>query len=90
MISSTSFWLATAAVILLIACYVLFLVKFKPAKESSDFSDFSKLLPETTDSDFSDLLQEPSENLPAKRRMELLEKIKEDRIKEYLDHKKRR
>jgi hypothetical protein len=90
MSSSTSFWLATPAVIILIACYILFLVKFKSANESSNFSDFSKLLPETTDSDFSDLLQEPSENLLAKRRRELLEKIKEERIKEYLDHKKRR
>jgi len=90
MVFSTSLWLATAAIILLIACYILFLVKFKPANEPSDFSDYSKLLPETTDSDFSDLLQEPSENLSAKRRRELLEKIKKKRIKEYLDQKKRR
>jgi hypothetical protein len=97
-ISSTSFWLATAAIILLIACYILFLVRFKSADESSDFSVFSKLLPETSDSDLFDLLQETSddllletsENLSARRRRELLEKIKEERIKEYLEHKKRK
>ncbi len=88
MSSSINFWLATTAVILFIAYYILFLVKLESANESSGFSDFSKLLLETGDPDFSDLLQEPSENLHASRRTELLEKIKEERIKEYLDHKK--
>ena len=78
MISSTTFWLVTTAIIILIACYIIFLVKFKSAEESSDFSGLPELLLET------------SENLPAKRRRELLEKIKEERIKEYLDHKKRK
>jgi len=59
-------------------CYILLLVKLKSANESSDFSDFSELL------------QETSENLPVTRRRELLEKIKEERIKEYLDRKKRK
>jgi hypothetical protein len=86
MISSTTFWVATTAIIILIACYIIFLVKFKSANESSDFSDLPELLQETGD----DLLLETSENLSAKRRRELLEKIKEERITEYLDHKKRK
>ena len=78
MISSTTFWLVTTAIIILIACYIIFLVKFKSAEESSDFSGLPQLLLET------------SENLPTKRRRELLERIKEERIKEYLEQKKRK
>ena len=86
MISSTTFWVFTTGIIVLIACYIIFLVKFKSAEESSDFSSLHQLLLETSD----DLLLETSENLPTKRRRELLERIKEERIKEYLDHKKRK
>ena len=86
MIHSTYFWLATTAVILLIACFILLLVKFKSANESSDFSSFPELLQENSD----ELLLKTSKNLSTKRRKELLEKIKEERIKEYLDQKKRR
>ena len=78
MISSTTFWVFTTGIIVLIACYIIFLVKFKSAEESSDFSGLPQLLLET------------SENLPTKRRRELLERIKEEMIKEYLDHKKRK
>jgi len=86
MLDSTYFWLATTAIVALLACYVLFLVKFKLTNESSDFSDFPDLLQETSD----ELLLRTSKNLSAKRREELLEKIKEERIEEYLDQKKRR
>jgi len=86
MISSTTFWVVTTAIIILIACYIIFLVKFKSANESSDFSGLPEIPQETSD----DLLLETSENLPTKRRRELLEKIREERIKEYLDHKKRK
>jgi len=78
MFSSINFWLATTAILIIMVCYILLLVKLKSANESSDFSDFSELL------------QETSENLPVTRRRELLEKIKEERIKEYLDRKKRK
>ena len=74
MFSYIDFWLATTAILIIIVCYIL-LVKFKPANESSDFSE---------------LLQETSENLSVTRRRELLEKYKEERIKEYLHRKKRK
>jgi hypothetical protein len=86
MISSTTFWVFTTGIIVLIVCYIIFLVKFKSAEESSEFSSLPELFLETSD----DLLLETSENLPTKRRRELLERIKEERIKEYLDHKKRK
>jgi len=86
MISSTTFWVVTTAIIILIACYIIFLVKFKSANESSDFSGLPEIPQEVSD----DLPLETSENLPTKRRRELLEKIREERIKEYLDHKKRK
>jgi len=78
MFSSIDFWLATTAIVIIIACYILLLVKFKPSNESSDFSDFFELF------------QENGENLSVTRRRELLEKIKEERIKEYLDKRKRK
>jgi len=86
MISSVYFWLATTAIVALIACYLLLLVKFKSVNESSDFSGFPELLQETSD----ELLVKTSKNLSTKRRRELSEKIKKERIKEYLDQKKRR
>ena len=78
MISSQTFWVFTTAIIILIVFYIVFLVKLKSPNESSDFSGLPELLLET------------SENLPTKLRRELLERIKEERIKEYLDHKKRK
>jgi hypothetical protein len=75
MFPSIDFLLATTAIIIVIICYVLLLAKLKPANESSEFSK---------------LLQETYEDLSVQRRMELLEKIKEERIKEYLDKRKRK
>jgi len=75
MFSSIDFLLATTAIIIVIICYVLLLAKLKPANESSEFSK---------------LLQETYEDLSVQRRMELLEKIKEERIKGYLDRRKRK
>ena len=78
MFSSINFWLATTAIAIIIVCYILLLVKSKSANESSDFSDFLELL------------QETDENLSVTRRRELLEKIKEERIREYLDKRKQK
>jgi hypothetical protein len=75
MFPSMDFLLATTAIIIVIICYVLLLSKLKPANESSEFSE---------------LLQETYEDLSVQRRMEFLEKIKEERIKEYLDKRKRK
>jgi len=75
MFPSIDFLLATTAIVIIIICYVLLLAKLKPSNESSEFSK---------------LLQETYEDQPVQRRMELLEKIKEERIKEYLDRKKRK
>ena len=75
MFPSIDFLLATTAIIFVIICYVLLLAKLKPANDSSEFSK---------------LLQETYEDLSVQRRMELLEKIKEERIKEYLDRRKRK
>jgi len=69
------FFLATTAVFIIIICYVLLLAKLKPSNESSEISK---------------LLQETYEDMPVQRRMESLEKIKEERIKEYLNRKKRK
>jgi hypothetical protein len=75
MFPSIDFLLATTAIIIVIICYVLLLAKLKPANDSSEFSK---------------LLQETYEDLSVQRRMELLEKIKEERIKEYWDRRKRK
>jgi len=69
------FLLATTAIIIVIICYPFLLFKLKPANESSEFSE---------------LLQETYKDLSVQRRMDLLEKIKEERIKEYLDRKKQK
>jgi len=69
------FLLATTAIVIVVICYILLLAKLKPANESSEFSK---------------LLQETYEDLPVQRRTEMLEKIKEERIKEYLDRRKQR
>jgi len=75
MFPSIDFLLATTAIIIVIICYVLLLAKLKPANDSSEFSK---------------LLQETYEDLSVQRKMELLEKINEERIKEYLDRRKRK
>jgi uncharacterized protein YaaW (UPF0174 family) len=62
----------------MISCYVILLAKLKPANESLESSEFSKLL------------QKTYEEMPAQRRMEMLEKVKEERIKEYLNRKKQK
>jgi hypothetical protein len=46
--------------------------------------------PASESSEFSKLLQETCEDLSVQRRMELLEKIKEERIREYLDRRKQK
>jgi len=74
MFLSIDFLLATTAIAIMIVCYVILLAKLKPSNESSEFSK---------------LLQETYEDVPVRRRTELLEKIKEERIKEYLDRRKR-
>jgi len=74
MFPSIYFLLATTAIFIIIICYVLLLSKLKTADESSEFSE---------------LLQETYED-SAQRRTEMLEKIKEERIKEYLERKKRK
>ena len=86
MISSTTFVVATTAIIILVACYIIFLLKLKSANGSSVFSDLPELPQEKGD----ELLLKTTENLPTKRSRELLEKIKEERIKRYLDDKKRK
>jgi len=69
------FLLATTAIVIMIVCYVILVAKLKPANETSEFSQ---------------LLQETYEELPVQRRMEMLEKAKEERIKEYLDRRKQK
>jgi len=78
MFHSIDFWLATTAIAIIMVCYILLLFKLKSASESSDLSDFLESL------------QESSENLSTTRRRELLEKYKDERIKEYLRSKKRK
>ena len=75
--------LAKAVIIIIVICASLLFLKFGLADESSDFSGEPKLLQETSD----ELLLRNSENLSAERRRELLEKIKEERIMEYLYQK---
>ncbi len=69
------FLLATVAIVIILICYVLLLVKLKKVDESSELSK---------------LFEETYKDLSAQRRKELLEKIKEERIKEYLGRKKRK
>jgi hypothetical protein len=78
MFLSIDFLLATTAIAIMIVCYVILLVKLKPANESSESSEFSNLL------------QETYEEMPVQRRVEMLEKVKEERIKEYLNRKKQK
>ena len=75
MFPSIYFLLATIAIVIIIICYALLLAKLKLTDESSEIS---KLLEET----YGDISEQ--------RRTEMLEKIKEERIKEYLDRKKRK
>jgi len=70
------FLLATIAVAIIVICYILLLSKLKLANEPSEISE---LLQETYEEDIS-----------VQRRTEMLEKIKEERIKEYLDKRKRK
>ena len=74
MFPSVDFLLATTAIVIAIICYALLLVKLKQASESSEFSE---------------LLQETYNDLSVQRRIESLDKIKEERIKEYLDRRKK-
>jgi len=82
----TLLFLVTTAIIILIVCCIKLLVNFKSANESYDFSVEPELPQETSD----ELILKTNENLSAERRRELLEKIKEERIKEYLYQKKRK
>jgi len=77
MFSSIDFLLATMAIVIVIVCYVVLLVKLKTPNESFESSDFLELL------------QENEENLSVSRREELLEKYKEERVKEYLSKKRK-
>jgi len=72
------FVLATSAIVTLIICYVLILAKLKPSDEASE-NLASPLIP-----------RENSEDMSKQRRMEMLEKIKEEKIKEYYNRKKRK
>lgn len=73
----TGFLLATTAVIIIIICYIVLLVKLKPSDESTE--------------NFFPKFQQENDEIPlGQRRMEMLEKIKEERIREYLDKKKRK
>ena len=72
------FVLATTATVTLIICYVLILAKLKPSNESSE-----NLV-------FPPIPQENNKNLSKQRRMEMLEKIKEEKIREYYNRKKRK
>ena len=83
---SEQFLLAKAVIIIIVVCAGLLFLKFGLADESPDFSGELESLQETSD----ELILRNSENLSAERRRELLEKIKEDRIKDYLYQKKRR
>ena len=78
MFPSVGFLLATIALIVIMICYIILVSKLKTENESSESLEFSKLLEETY------------EDLSVQRRTESLEKIKEERIKEYLDRKKRK
>jgi len=78
MFPSIDFLLATTAIAIIIICYIILLFKLKPSNESSELSELSELFEET------------EENLSAPRRTEILEKYKEERIKEYLDRKRKR
>jgi len=75
MFPSIYFLLATTAIVIIVVCYILLLARLKLTNESSEISE---------------LLQESYEDLSEQRRTELLEKIKEERIKEYLERKKRK
>ena len=75
MFPSIDFLLATTAIVIIIVCYVVLLAKLKPSNEPFESSDFLELL------------QETEENLSVSRRKELLEKYKEERIKDYLNKK---
>ena len=83
---SEQFLLAKAFIIIIVICAGLLFLKLGSADESSDFSGELKLLQETSD----ESLLRDSGNLSVERRRELLEEIKEKRIKEYLDQKKRK
>jgi len=76
------FILTTTIVITLIICYALILAKLKPANDSSE----NLALPPTS--------QQNNENIAQQRRkkmkMEMLEKIKEEKINAYYDRKKRK
>jgi len=78
MFPSIDFLLATTAIAIIIICYIILLFKLKPSNESSELSELSELL------------QETEEDLSPQRRTEILEKYKEERIKEYLDRKRKR
>jgi len=73
----TDFVLATAVIVTLLICYLFILVKLKPSNESSENLVFP-LIP-----------QENKEDMSKQRRREMLEKIKEEKIKEYYSRKKR-
>jgi len=77
MFPSVDFLLATTAIVIIIVCYVVLLVKLKTSKESFESSDFLELL------------QETEENLSISRRKELLEKYKDERVKEYMKKKRK-
>jgi hypothetical protein len=78
MFSSTNLWLAITVIAILMVCYILILFKLKPSNEPADRSISSE--------PFQDI----PENFSPTRRTELLEKIKEERIMEYLGKRKRK
>jgi len=76
------FVLATAAIVTLIICYILVLAKLKPSNESSE-NLASPLIPQESNEDIS-------KQRRMKMKMEMLEKIKEEKINAYYDRKKRK
>lgn len=69
--------LTTAAIVALIICYVLILAKLKAPDESSENKVFT-------------LIPQKNDNMSQQRRMEMLEKIKEEKIQEYYNRRKRK
>jgi len=69
--------LATSGIVTLVVCYVLVIAKLEPSDESSENS-VSPLIP-----------QGNNERMSKQRRIEMLESIKEEKIKEYYERKRR-
>ena len=83
--SSTNLWLAITAIVILMVCYILILFKLKPSNKPADRARARVDLSFSSESP-----QDVPEKFSPTRRKELLEKIKEERIREYLDKRKQK